>query len=652
MNVLRIGPVVLASLLLAWGATAHAQDASLGVNVVSVTDGDYPNVVATLNIEDTGAAAGELSADAFAVTVNGSPTTVLSAELANSEDEPLDVLITIDTSGSMLGAPIASAKEAAKAFINDLAVNDRVAVLSFGDDVVLLQDYTADRALSLGAVDSLAAFGNTALYQAVTVSAIKAASSTASRRAVILLSDGADFGGRSIATREESIGAAMNAGVPIYTIAQGNTPLAIRAAEPLDRVYLTEVANVSRGRYLEAPNPEDLQSLYANVGRLLRSQYLVTFDASGAGAEAQLAVTVVSGDRSATGTASYRPGSGFAPAIVIAGLDAGDDITEPRDIAVMLNTPATATVTWFVDDVHVFDASAPPYVYRYDPAGFGAGEHALRVTVVVGAGRTEASVSFSSQPVAAGGGSGLPLAPIAAAVAVSFLVVGGIVLFVLKRLRASEGSASIDSAQRITPWSAQIAQRRTDALPPSDDDEIAPVAEAIGEPLGKLIARAGPDLGSEYKIGGRPVSIGSGRSCGVFVDDPELSIEEARIWVRDGHLMLHRMTRLSIVADDGVTGGWSILEPGDAFEVGQHAFEFRLLQEPAASQASADIPNILRDPSTPRAGVIWPRTDPPAPASSPSISDLMSGSDESAAEAGEPVADAGAPSPDADELSA
>jgi hypothetical protein len=88
----------------------------------------------------------------------------------------------------------------------------------------------------------------------------------------------------------------------------------------------------------------------------------------------------------------------------------------------------------------------------------------------------------------------------------------------------------------------------------------------------------------------------------VRIDDPELAAEEARTWVRGGHLMVHKMTRLSVIAADGTSGGWMILEPGDTFTIGEHVFEFRILDESAQSIETATTPvddgpppNVLRD---------------------------------------------------------
>ena len=123
-----------------------------------------------------------------------------------------------------------------------------------------------------------------------------------------------------------------------------------------------------------------------------------------------------------------------------------------------------------------------------------------------------------------------------------------------------------------------------------------------------LVSRAGSDAGQEYPVGGKPVSIGYGSRCAVRINDANLATEEARIWIRNKTLMLHRMTRLTTIATDGVAGGWTMLDPGETFDIGDHRFEFRLLPDgapvpepPKPVSEPSDIPNILKDKDTPPA---------------------------------------------------
>jgi hypothetical protein len=100
------------------------------------------------------------------------------------------------------------------------------------------------------------------------------------------------------------------------------------------------------------------------------------------------------------------------------------------------------------------------------------------------------------------------------------------------------------------------------------------------------------------------VSIGSGSRCGVRIDDPSLAGEEARTWVRNGQLMVHKMIRLTDVAIEMPTGGWLILEPGDTFSIGEHTFEFRLMPERAPAPGTDEpAPGGPRDPASPAPGI-------------------------------------------------
>jgi VWFA-related protein len=579
--------------------TAFAQESTLRANVASVSDGEYPHARLVLNIEDDSPEGlATFDASNIEITANGTRLPIVGAELASSQDEPLDLTLVMDTSGSMAGAAMDSAKDAAQALVQELAPADRVAVISFSDQVMVVQDYTADRALVMSAIEGLVAQGNTALYQATTVAAFKAVSSEATRKAVVLLSDGADFGGASAATREEAVNAAGNVGVPYFTIAQGSD---------LDLPYLQEIAGVSKGRLLEAINPADLQSLYLSIGRLLRNQYIVTFDASAIAtlSETTVGIQVTAGERQASDEATYRPAPGFAPVIDISGIEDGDSVEDVRDILVNVG-PATqaSRVLFFVDDMQASEVTTGPYVFRFDPSSYDEGPHVIRVVVEVAGEPLQSSVSFASGPpaVTTSSGGGLPLIPMIAIAAIALLALGGVMAFFKLRHRGSD-IAQLTVTQRTVPWAQQIAQGRVaPEMPLLHIGEAEVEQEAIGEPLGVLISRAGRDLGSEYTVGAAPVSIGSAARCGVRIDDPELAAEEARTWVRGGHLMVHKMTRLSVIAADGTSGGWMILEPGDTFTIGEHVFEFRILDESAQSIETATTPvddgpppNVLRD---------------------------------------------------------
>lgn len=588
---------------------AHGQDVGLRATIASVTELEYPNAQVAVNTEDTsGNVVGTLGPESFQIAVDGKLTTVSAAELASSTSSPLDVLLMIDTSGSTEGEGLAQAKSAAVSFIRNLAPEDRVAVMRFANSVTVQQDFTSDKEAAVAAVQNLVAKGQTELYKAAAGAINQAATSASSRRAVILLTDGSQDVVVTDVTASAALSLASSTGIPVFTIAQG--------AAIEDASFLADLADASNGAYLEAPGPGDLNSVYQSIGRLLQNQYVVTFDASEAAgkAESSITVQVVVGGRSATATAAFKPTAAFAaPTVAISGLTAGESLAEEREITVTATGAQPITkAAFYVDSVNVFEASAEPFTFTYDPDKFGEGEHSLRVSVTVGGKLIDGeSVTFTSVPAApvvteepaGGGGGSLPVLPIAAVVGA--LAVVGAGFLVVQRIRTTSGPslAMVSPDQRVTPWATK---HRTITKPPADggepvEDDVAP-AEEIGEPLGVLISRAGSDLGQEYLVGGKPVSIGSSRRCAVRISDSDLASEEARVWIRKGNLMLHRLTRLTTIATEGVSGGWTMMDSGETFQIGEHVFEFRLLPEgapvpdgTAAPAASPDVPNILRD---------------------------------------------------------
>jgi hypothetical protein len=390
----------------------------------------------------------------------------------------------------------------------------------------------------------------------------------------------------------------------VFTIAQG--------AAIEDPTYLIDLAATSNGRYLEAPTPGDLSGVYQGIGRLLQNQYVVTFDASSAAGKTEVPVTVQVdvGGRSASGSAAFRPSAAFVPpSVIVTGLTAGESLDEPRDITASTEgSQPIEKAAFYVDGVNQAEVTRPPFTYTYDPDDFSEDEHRLRVSVTIGGSILDGEeIPFSSVPSAGvapetstEGGGGLPVLPIA--IGIGLLAMLAAAFLVIQRVRRGSAPtlAVVSADQRVTPWAA-----RHRAITHDEDgiteDTPPPPAEDIGEALGLLVSRAGSDAGQQYEVGGKPVSIGYGSRCAVRINDANLATEEARIWIRNRTLMLHRMTRLTTIATDGTVGGWVMLDPGETFSIGEHVFEFRLLPEGAPvpekrpEPEPSDVPNILKD---------------------------------------------------------
>jgi uncharacterized protein YegL len=263
-------------LVLAWAARpgpASLQGA-LEARIDELNDSDFPVLHTAVTVTDTvGRPVVGLQPEQFQASAGGVPLAITQVQSAADNNVPMGLVLAFDVSKSMEGPALEQAREAGRTLIGQLLPIDQVAVLAFATNVQVLQPFTADRAVLLQAIDGLNAGGDTALYQAVASSSYLAASSSLPRRAVVLLSDGEDFGGRSTVDRATSLTTVRDAGMPVFVVGLG---------DKIDRPYLEELAAAARSPLLLAPSPEELQALYSRIGETLRHQYVVTVDAQAA----------------------------------------------------------------------------------------------------------------------------------------------------------------------------------------------------------------------------------------------------------------------------------------------------------------------------------------------------------------------------------
>ena len=258
------------ALLLALGAG--------GLGHAALAQSDAPGLA--LEVEDTGAfpsvtlavtlPVAMLSEDGdapdFSVTENGADVEVVSAQAESFTREPLDVVLLIDTSGSMAGEPLADAKTAARGFLQAIGPEDRVALVSFAFKPAVLAPFTADRAEVLSAIDGLAASGETAVHDAV-VTAAGIARSSERRVAMVLLSDGGDT--VSINSFDSAVSSVKDTGAPVFTVA-------LESGE-WDPAALGTLAAATGGRALSTADSGELPALYAGIARELGNRFRVTF---------------------------------------------------------------------------------------------------------------------------------------------------------------------------------------------------------------------------------------------------------------------------------------------------------------------------------------------------------------------------------------
>jgi len=210
----------------------------------------------------------EVTAEDLEVFEDGVRQTLESFQEAIS---PISIVLAVDASGSMKGA-VDAVKDGAKQFVDALRPQDRLALIVFSDESLLVHDLTERREATHEAIDQYQVRGGTALNDAL-FDALKRLRPVEGRRAIVVLTDGRDENGPGTApgsrhTRAEVLSELRTIDATIYSIGLGST---------VDRAVLEELARESGGEAFFPELVRDLADDYRRVIEHLRRRYVATY---------------------------------------------------------------------------------------------------------------------------------------------------------------------------------------------------------------------------------------------------------------------------------------------------------------------------------------------------------------------------------------
>ena len=131
-------------------------------------------------------------------------------------EAPVDAVLALDTSYSMVGAKLVALREAAGSFLDGLRDGERAALIAFNEEVRLLEPLSPDLDRVRRALDGAGAGGRTAIVDAV-YTALRSTEPSARRTAVVVFSDGLD--NMSWLSAAEVIEAARRTEAIVYGVA-------------------------------------------------------------------------------------------------------------------------------------------------------------------------------------------------------------------------------------------------------------------------------------------------------------------------------------------------------------------------------------------------------------------------------------------------
>ncbi len=215
-------------------------------------------------------------------------------EQRRSSAEGIDIMLSIDVSGSMLARDfkpdrITAAKEVAGKFIAD-RYGDRLGLVVFAGEAFTQSPLTTDQSTlqtMLSRIRSGIIEDGTAIGNGLATAINRLRESDAKSKVIILLTDGVNNRGEIAPLMAADIAADM--GIKVYTIGvgtRGKAPYPVvdmfgnMSFQPMDveidENTLEGIAERTGGRYFRATDNDKLQSIYDEINQLEKSKVEVT----------------------------------------------------------------------------------------------------------------------------------------------------------------------------------------------------------------------------------------------------------------------------------------------------------------------------------------------------------------------------------------
>lgn len=219
-----------------------------------------------------------LQPSAMKATVGPVEAKVLRVTPFEDAKEGIGFVLMVDISKSLSQAQFATMKETLAAFIGSMSELDRVALVTFGNQVKPVQDFTANRARIQELIDALELTDDeTAFYSGIdkAIAMARAGGNDVPRRRVVIsLTDGVNelTGG---ATKGDIAERLVVDAVPVYLIGffQGQTSLVEESAIGVMKNF----SQLSGGRYYDGRGG-DWRGIYFAISRAIRSAFVIELE--------------------------------------------------------------------------------------------------------------------------------------------------------------------------------------------------------------------------------------------------------------------------------------------------------------------------------------------------------------------------------------
>ena len=215
----------------------------------------------------------------FEVFDGGQPRPLL--DLRTEKAAPASVALLVDGSGSTKdGFSAEAALRVSSAILESLdEARDDAALYSFDTRLLTIRGFTHDLKAVGGALGEVESWGSTSLYDAIAGTSALVANRTANRRAIVVLTDGADTTSAYTPTQVSEIASSVD--VPVYVVIWDSRPPEARTAIETERVAsLAMLADLTGGQLFVAGDHPSMNRAIGTLLEELRHQYVLAFEAA------------------------------------------------------------------------------------------------------------------------------------------------------------------------------------------------------------------------------------------------------------------------------------------------------------------------------------------------------------------------------------
>lgn len=263
-SVSKLGVILLSALLSAFPAFSQNDDdepikvdSSLVVINTTITDAKGKPVLG-------------LKQNQFQVFEDGKEQKI---EFFEAEKTPFAAVILLDSSGSM-EQRVSLARSAAIQFLDRLRLDDVTAIYNFDSKISLVQDFSNSRDIYEGVFD-IKANGMTVLNDAIIKAAEELQNRPEKRRAIIVLSDGADT--QSKRSADKALKAALAANATIYTVDMSGLNSGNTRERMQNQGVLKNFAEKTGGKFIATPGGVAMRDAFKNIVEELGIQYTLGY---------------------------------------------------------------------------------------------------------------------------------------------------------------------------------------------------------------------------------------------------------------------------------------------------------------------------------------------------------------------------------------